>query len=225
MNQPGDDLKARINKVLHLLDGETQSMVSPALDQLVSEFGKDPFIILIGCLLSLRTRDTTTVLVARELFSHVKTPEQMLSLPMRDLEKMLYSIGFYRKKAWVLKRVSQQLVDQFQGQVPSSKEALLSLEGVGQKTANAVLGYAFGIPALCVDTHVHQMANRLGWVSTKTPDQTEKELMKIVPKHYWIRLNYLFVVWGQNVCLPRFPHCSTCAIRAWCPRRGVTKSR
>lgn len=225
MNAPRLNKKFPIKKILELLRHATKNMVAPALDQLVAAYGRDPFIILIGCLLSLRTRDTTTVPVAHDLFSRAKTPQQMVQMPTHELEKIIHAIGFYRKKALVIKQVSQQLLDTFDGKVPSTEEELLSLPGVGQKTAHAVMGYAFGIPALCVDTHVHQIANRLGWVATKTPEQTEKKLKELVPSDYWIELNYLFVVWGQNICTPISPWCSRCVIAPFCPKIGVKSRR
>lgn len=220
-----DNLQEKILTILKILDKETLKMVDPALDQIIREFGKDPFLLLISCLLSLRTRDTTSIPISRELFKRAKTPQQILAIPMPELEKMLYSIGFYRRKAHIIKSVSSELLERFDGKVPQNSDDLLSIKGVGQKTANAVLGYGFSIPALCVDTHVHQLANRLGWVSTKTAEQTEVELKKIIPQEYWIKTNYLLVTWGQNICLPISPWCSRCAIAPYCPRIGVKRSR
>ena len=224
LNRPGDT-EIRVQKIIAILRKKTKNFVSPAIDQIISEFGHDPFLILISCLLSLRTRDATSVAVSRCLFARAQTPQEILAIPVHDLEKMLYSIGFYRAKAHTIQSVSKELIERFSGLVPKTAEELLSIKGIGQKTANAVLGYAFNIPALCVDTHVHQIANRLGWVSTKTAEQTEQALKKIVPKQYWIELNYLLVTWGQNICTPVRPLCSGCAIAHLCPKIGVTKSR
>ena len=217
--------KVRVQKILAILRKQTKNFVPPAIDRIVSEFGHDPFLILISCLLSLRTRDATSVEISRVLFSRARTSEEILAIPVQELEKMLHSIGFFRAKARTLHSVSKEIIERFSGHVPQTEQELLSIKGIGQKTANAVLGYAFNIPALCVDTHVHQLANRLGWVKTKTPEQTEQALKKIVPRHYWIELNYLLVTWGQNICTPVSPFCSRCAISHLCPKIGVFKSR
>jgi endonuclease-3 len=218
-------LQADMQKVFTVLRQETKNFVPPAIDQIVKEFGQDPFLILISCLLSLRTRDVTSVKVSRILFSRAKTPQEILAIPISELEKMFHPIGFFRSKAHTVQSVCYELINRFDGKVPHTEQELLSIKGIGQKTANAVLGYAFNIPALCVDTHVHQIANRLGWVKTKTPDQTEKELKKIVPVENWIELNRLFVLWGQNICTPVRPFCSHCAIAHLCPKIGVTNPR
>lgn len=217
-------LQYRLENILRILRVQTKLFASPALDQIIKEFGKQPFYLLISCLLSLRTKDTTTVPVSKELFKKIKTPHDLVAMPVRELEKMLYSIGFYKKKAEIIKSVSQELIERFSGNVPSTEQELLSINGIGQKTASAVLGYAFNKPALCVDTHVHRLSNRLGLVTTKTPEQTHNKLLQVVPKKNWIELNHLFVMWGQNVCKPVGPRCSTCAISHLCPRVGVVKS-
>jgi len=200
-------------------------MEKPAVSVVVQKFGRDPFLILITCLLSLRSKDSVTIPVSLKLFQIAKTPSQMLQVPISRLEKILYEIGFYRKKAQLLHTVSKDIIERFEGKVPSDKNDLLSIEGVGPKTANLVLGEGFGIPAICVDTHVHRISNRLGLVSTKTPEETEKALEKILPKEYWIEFNYLLVIWGQNICVPISPFCSRCAISDLCPQIGVKKHR
>ena len=141
------------------------------------------------------------------------------------IEKLIYPTGFYRKKAALLHEVSQDLIERFKGKVPKTEQELLSINGVGRKTANLVLGVAFDIPAICVDTHVHRVSNRLGLVKTKTVDETEIALKKILPPEYWVEYNHLLVVWGQNICVPISPKCSQCAIAQLCPRIGVTRSR
>jgi endonuclease-3 len=214
-----------VQKILVILRKKTKGFVPPAIDQIVAEFGHDPFLILISCLLSLRTRDVTSVKVSRDLFSRARTPQEILAIPTGELEKIFHSIGFFRAKARTVKSVCSDLLQRFDGQVPRTEQELRSIKGIGQKTANAVLGFAFNVPAICVDTHVHQLANRLGWVETKTAEQTEKELKKILPQRDWIDLNYLLVTWGQNICTPTRPFCSKCAIAYLCPRVGVTKSR
>ena len=220
-----EDVKDRTREIITILRKETKNFVPPAINQIVSEFGHDPFLILISCLLSLRTRDVTSVVVSRNLFVRAKTPEKILAIPVHELEKIFHSIGFFRSKARIVRSVCQELIERFDGQVPQTEQELLSIKGVGQKTANLVLGFAFNIPAICVDTHVHHLANRLGWVDTKNADQTEEALKKIIPKQYWIELNYLLVTWGQNICTPVSPFCSRCAIAHLCPKIGVTKAR
>lgn len=149
----------------------------------------------------------------------------MLALPTTKIEKLIYPTGFYHRKAELLHTVSKDLLERFDGNVPANLDDLLSIKGIGRKTANLVLGVAFDIPAICVDTHVHRVSNRLGLVKTKTTDQTETELKKILPEKYWVEYNHLLVVWGQNICVPISPFCSKCAIADLCPRVGVTQHR
>ncbi len=185
----------------------------------------DPYLVLISCILSLRTKDKTTVEASKRLFDLADTPQKMINIPKAKLEKLIYPVGFYRTKAKVIAGINRRLIDDFRGRVPDTISGLLSLKGVGRKTANLVLGLGFGIPAICVDTHVHRISNRLGWVKTSSPDQTEKELAKIIPKKYWIELNTLLVTFGQNICQPVSPFCGRCAVREFCPRIGVSRSR
>ncbi len=173
----------------------------------------------------MRARDIVTFEVCKKLFVKARTPQQLLAISIPELEQMIYPLGFYKRKAALLHSVSEDIITRFKGKVPGNEKDLLSIKGVGLKTANLVLGEGFDIPAICVDTHVHKIANRLGWVKTKTPEQTEAALKKIVPQRYWIKLNHLFVMWGQNICVPISPFCSKCAISSLCPRIGVTRSR
>jgi len=214
-----------VSQVLGLLRKETKKFVLPALEQIVAEYGQDPFLILISCLLSLRAKDTLSVVISRQLFERARTPQAILAIPEPELEKLFHSIGFYKTKARVVRSVCKELLERFDGKVPKTEEELRSIKGIGQKTAHAVLGYAYDIPAICVDTHVHQIANRLGWVHTKTPDNTEKQLEKIVPKQHWIEINRLFVMWGQNICTSVSPFCSRCVLSDLCPKINVKKSR
>ena len=200
-------------------------MVEPAVSQVVSEYGKDPFLVLISCLLSLRAKDTMSLPVSRKLFEIAKTPHELLSVSVAALQRLIYPVGFYRKKAQLLHDVSNDIINRFGGKVPQTLDELLSIKGVGLKTANLVLGEAFGAPAICVDTHVHRISNRLGLVKAKTPEQTEAALKKILPKKYWIEYNKLFVLWGQNVCLYAGPFCPTCILSDLCPKIGVKKRR
>ncbi len=184
-----------------------------------------PFKILISCLLSLRARDENTEKVSKKLFAIASTPEQIASMSTEKLEKLIFSSGHYHKKALTLKHVSQVLLDKYNEQVPNNKEELLSIKGIGPKTANIVLNFAFGQQVIPVDIHCHRIPNRLGWVSTKTPEQTEKELEKILPKKYWFDFNAIFVLFGREICQPVSPWCSKCPINNLCPRINVPKSR
>ncbi len=219
------DKKERAIRIITILASATQGMEQPASTQIVNQYGQDPYLVLISCLLSLRTKDTVSFPASQRLFERAKTPAQMLKLPVATIEKLIYPTGFYRRKARLLHEVSKDLLARFDGKVPATEAELLSIKGVGRKTANLVLGVAFNIPAICVDTHVHRVSNRLGLVKTKTTDQTEIELKKILPPQYWIQFNHLLVMWGQNICVPISPFCSKCAIADLCPRVGVTRRR
>ncbi len=197
----------------------------PLIDLVVEDFGHDPYLILIACLLSLRAKDLTTVHVCRELFTVITTPQQMVACDRAELERIVFRTGFYKNKARVLHEVSQILLDRHSGLVPQTREELLAIPGVGPKTANLVLGMAFGIPSICVDTHVHRISNRLGLIATKTVEESEQALQKVFPQELWIEYNNLLVMWGQNVCVPISPKCSGCALRPLCKRVGVVKSR
>ena len=196
-----------------------------ALAAVAHATARDPFRILISCLLSLRTKDETTGPASARLFALADTPAGILALPTSAIERAIFPVGFYRTKARVLHRVCRDLVERFAGRVPSDLDDLLTLHGVGRKTANLVVTFAFGLPGICVDTHVHRITNRLGWVRTRTPDQTEAALRQRLPRRHWIGLNDLLVSFGQNVCRPTSPHCSACPVSNLCPRLGVRRSR
>ncbi len=222
----GVDHRRRAIRIIHVLREATKRMVEPASASIVARYGRDPFLILIACLLSLRAKDTASLPASIRLFEQARTPATMRALPVGHIEKLIYSVGYYRRKAITIHAVCDALLSQFDGIVPNTEAELLSLPGVGRKTANLVLGEAFGIPALCVDIHVHRISNRLGLVSTKTPAETELVLQKVLPKEYWIEYNSLLVMWGQNVCVPLSPRCSQCPLaQNLCPRIGVTRSR
>jgi len=225
LNKFEQNSRKRLLEIIRILQIATQNMDPPAITQIVSEYGKDPYLILISCLLSLRAKDSASLPVSRLLFNSALTPYEMINISQRELEKILYSIGFYRNKARQVLSVSHELIDRFEGKVPATEQKLLSIKGIGPKTANIVLSEAFGIPAIAVDIHVHRIANRLGLVNTKSPEQTEKELKKIVPHKYWSQINPLLVMWGQNICEPISPWCSKCAISKLCPRINVKRSR
>lgn len=185
----------------------------------------DAFKILISCLLSLRTQDRNTEIASERLFAVADTPQGIMNIPMKRLEKLIYKSGHYRKKARTLKNVSSDILKRFDGKVPNDKEGLLSIKGIGPKTANIVLNFAFGQLVIPVDVHVHVIANRLGWANSKKPEDTEKQLEKIVPKRYWKELNGIFVLFGKEICITISPWCSCCPVRKLCPRVGVKRSR
>jgi endonuclease-3 len=185
----------------------------------------DPFRVLIACLLSLRTQDTTTRPAAERLFALADTPAALLRLSRRTVERAIYPVGFYRTKARVIQQVCRDLLARFGGRVPDDLDVLLTLKGVGRKTANLVVTIGFAKPGICVDTHVHRISNRLGFVRTRTPEQTELALRAKLPRRHWIGYNDLLVAFGQNLCRPLSPHCSRCPVAAWCRRVGVGSAR
>ena len=192
---------------------------------LIAEQDRDPFRVLVACILSLRTQDATTGPAAARLFAVASTPAAMLLLPARRIERLIYPVGFYRTKARVILGLSRDLLDRFGGRVPDDIDALLSLKGVGRKTANLVVTMGYGKPGICVDTHVHRISNRLGYVRTRDPEATEMALRARLPKRYWIGYNDLLVAFGQNVCTPISPRCSACPVSGLCRRVGVTSVR
>lgn len=214
-----------MGRVIARLKARAPEWNPTALAEVSEQTERDPFRILIACLLSLRTKDKTTGPAAERLFALADTPEAMLQLSRRQIEQAIYPVGFYRTKARVIHAVCRQLIERFKSQVPANLETLLTLPGVGRKTANLVVTMGFDLPGICVDTHVHRISNRLGFVRTKTPEQTEWTLRAKLPKRHWIELNDLLVAFGQNVCQPISPKCSICPVRRACHRIGVTRSR
>jgi len=216
----------QISKTLELLKKSQKGVRKTTLNREAKENKNfTPYETLISCLLSLRAKDETTEKVSQELFRIANTPEKILKLPQKKLEKIIYSSGYYKNKAKAIKKASQQIIEHHNGNVPNTKEELLKLYGVGPKTANIVLCFAFNKQVIPVDTHVNRIPNRLGWVKTKNPEQTEIELMKILPKRYWTEINGIFILFGKTICLPVSPFCSKCPIRKYCKRIGVKKSR
>ena len=194
----------------------------PAVEKISNEQAEDPFQILIATLLSARTQDATTHAASTRLFRRARTPRTMAALPVRELEQLIYPVSFYRNKARHVKACCQQLLARFDGRVPSTLDELVSLPGVGRKTANLVLILGFkSRQNICVDTHVHRISNRLGWVRTTMPEQTEQALYAATDQRWWPLINLYLVTWGQNVCRPLSPRCGQCAIAADCPRIGV----
>ncbi len=204
-------------KVIEILKRHYEGWSAPVVT-LVAQHTHDPFRVLICALLSTRTRDETTAKVCKKLFKKVKGPEDILRLSLSDLERLIYPVGFYRNKAKHLKELAEALIEKYGGKVPSDREELLQLPGVGRKVANLVLADGFGIPAICVDTHVHRITNRWCLVKARTPEQTEKELERILPKDYWIVINRLLVAFGQRICTPQRPKCGECPIERFCDK-------
>jgi len=186
---------------------------------------RDPFRVLIACILSLRTQDTTTGPAAERLFTLADSPATMLRLTPSQIERAIYPVGFYRTKARVILGLCRDVLERFEGRVPADLDALLTLKGVGRKTANLVVTMGYGLPGICVDTHVHRISNRWGYVKTRTPDHTELALRAKLPLRFWIGYNDLLVSFGQNICGPLSPRCSVCPVATLCPRVGVTRSR
>jgi len=199
--------REKLVEALMVLRKATKNLPEPMSVVIAREYCKNPFLLLVSCLLSLRAKDTKTLPVSRELFSVARTPEEFVEMPLAQLERLIYSIGFYKRKARVIKSVSEDLIRRFGGVVPRTRQELLSINGVGPKTASLVLGMAYDIPSICVDVHVHRLANRLGFVKTKTPIQTEKELENLLPIQYWTETNHLLTQLGQNLgeIVPRLP--------------------
>jgi endonuclease-3 len=208
---------------MRTLAREIDGLELPALEKISEASQEDPFHVLIGTLLSARTQDATTAAASARLFRAARTPRAMAALRVKRIERLIYPVSFYRHKAKHVKATSRILVDRFGGSVPATMEELLTLPGVGRKTANLVLILAFkSARNICVDTHVHRISNRLGWVKTKTPDETEQALYTATSAEWWPSMNLYLVTWGQNVCRPVYPRCGACAINEYCPQIGVT---
>ncbi len=189
------------------------------------ETSRSPFRLLVACVISLRTKDEVTAEASRRLFEIAPTPDHLAGIEEEQIARAIYPAGFYNTKASQLKEIGRIIRDDFDGEVPASEADLLAMKGVGRKTANLVLGLGFGTPAICVDTHVHRISNRLGMVLTKTPERTESALMELLPRDLWIPINDLLVTFGQNRCHPTSPRCTDCPLTDLCPRVGVTRSR
>lgn len=215
---------ARVERVLRELARQIDGMELPAIEKISETQQEDPFQVLIATLLSARTQDATTLAASTRLFKRARTPRTMAALPVKEIERLIYPVSFYRHKARHVKAACERLVTAYGGRVPASLEDLTTLPGVGRKTATLVLIVAFrSSQHICVDTHVHRISNRLGWVETETPAQTEQALHAATEARWWPYLNLYLVTWGQNRCRPVYPRCDDCAIAADCPRLGVTK--
>ena len=194
-------------------------------EPIVGHYRDDPFTTLISCLLSLRTKDETTRRASARLFRLARTPSQMVRLSIPTIERAIYPVGFYKTKARTLRHVCQTLLTRYAGQVPDDLDELLTIKGVGRKTANLVITLAFAKDGICVDTHVHRISNRWGYVKTKTPEQTEMALRQKLPRRYWQIYNDLLVTFGQHLCHPTSPWCSRCPLEHCCAKIGVQHSR
>tara|TARA_Y100000310_G_scaffold326918_1_gene392495 strand:+ start:698 stop:1348 length:651 start_codon:yes stop_codon:yes gene_type:complete len=216
-------MTADVEKVLNILTNFFEKHETPTV-RATSE-KRDPFKTLISCLLSLRTQDKNTEKASKSLFAVADTPEKIIALPQKKLEKLIFSSGYYRAKARSLKHVSEVILKEHNGKVPSTEEELLAIKGIGRKTANIVLCFAYNKNVIPVDTHLNRIPNRLGWVKTRSPEETEFALMEVIPKKYWRELNTLLIKFGKHTCLPISPHCSKCPIKNHCQRIGVGTSR
>jgi endonuclease III len=215
---------SQINDVIKILKKELAVGTMPIVSHLAAD-RRDPFAILISTILSLRTKDEVTAVATEKLFQLAATPQEMLQIPIAKIAKTIYPVGFYHVKASTIHHVCRDLIARFNSKVPENLDALLSIKGVGRKTANLVVALAYGKDAICVDIHVHRISNRLGYVETKTPEKTEYALREKLPRRYWIIYNTLMVAFGRKTCKPVSPLCSHCPVFKYCDRVGVTTSR
>ena len=213
-----------IHAAIRILRREVAKWQTPIVTLMAATY-ESPFRVLISCILSLRTQDATTAQASRRLFTLADTPQAMLKLPAKRIEELIYPVGFYKIKTKNILAICRVLVDHYGGKIPDEIDELLKLKGVGRKTANLVVTLGYHKPGICVDTHVHRISNRWGYVETKTPEKTEFALRDKLPKKYWIAYNDLLVSFGQHLCRPISPVCSQCPVTAYCSKRGVTARR
>lgn len=213
----------QIHETVRILRQTVGEWEDPAVTQVAKK--RDPYRVLISCILSLRTQDETTHHASGRLFGLATRPEEMIRLSPEEIQKAIYPVGFYRNKARTILEISRTLIEQYGSRVPNEIDEILKLKGVGRKTANLVVTLGYGKPGICVDTHVHRITNRWGYVATRTPEETESALRKKLPQRYWIEINDMLVSFGQKICRPISPKCSTCPLRIYCDRVGVTRSR
>ena len=207
---------------MRTLAREIDGLELPAIEKISDSQKKDPFQILISTLLSARTQDATTLAASTRLFAKAPTPQAMAKLTVRQIEKLIYPVGFYRNKAEFVRDAAKMIISKFGGRVPSTLEEMITLPGVGRKTANLVMILAFNSTEnICVDIHVHRISNRLGWVRTKTPEETEQALYRTLEQQWWPVVNQYLVTWGQNVCRPVYPRCQSCALIKMCAQVGI----
>lgn len=216
--------RGRIASVMRRLAKAIDGLDEPAVEKIAQEQAEDPFQVLIATLLSAQTKDAVTAAASERLFNVARTPKTMLKLPVKEIERLIYPVSFYRTKAMHVRQTCEQIMNRCGGLVPSTMEELLTLPGVGRKTANLVLILAHRSQSnICVDTHVHRISNRLGWAATRTPDETEHALYAAAGKRWWSVINLYLVTWGQNVCRPVYPLCNQCVLADLCPKLGVIK--
>ncbi|MGC9327267.1 MAG: endonuclease III domain-containing protein [Candidatus Hinthialibacter sp.] len=213
-----------IHEVVRILRQEAPKWKTPAVT-IVAGDNRNPFYVLVSCILSLRTKDETTGAAFQRLVKRARTPQELLRIPAGELAQIIYPVGFYNRKAVQLLDIARDLIERFGGRTPDGIEDLLTLKGVGRKTANLVVTLGHRKPGICVDTHVHRICNRWGYVQTAAPDKTEFALRQKLPQEYWIEINDLLVTYGQNLCSPVSPKCSQCRIEPYCKKIGVTKHR
>ncbi|MBN1219806.1 MAG: endonuclease III [Anaerolineae bacterium] len=214
-----------IHQVISILRASAKAWQLPMVENMGKHEARTPYQILIATILSLRTKDTLTAQIAPRLFARAGNPDEMVRLSPEEIVEIIYPVGFYRNKAKNILAISQKLIDDYGGNVPNNLDELLKLPGVGRKTANLVMTAGFNQPGICVDTHVHRISNRWGYIKTKTPEQTEFALRDKLPPEYWIEYNGLLVSMGQNLCTPVSPWCSRCPVSQFCDRIGVERSR
>lgn len=212
-----------IDTVLKIIEQENRRFIEPVVTTI--SIKRIPFHVLISCLLSLRTKDQTTREASVRLFAVADDPEGMIKIPAQKLEKLIYPVGFYRTKAKKIKEICKVLLEKYDGKVPDEIDELLKLNGVGRKTANLVVTLGYQKPGICVDTHVHRITNRWGYVTTRNPHETEFALREKLPKKYWLTINDLLVTFGQNICVPISPKCSICPVNIYCKKVDVTRHR
>ncbi len=212
-----------IHKIVAILREDVTKWKIPAVTVVAGS--RNPFHVLISCILSLRTKDETTTAAFARLKKRAPTPKGMLALSQDELARIIYPVGFYNQKAKTIHDICRTLLEEYDGKVPETVEELVKFNGVGRKTANLVVTLGYNLPGICVDTHVHRICNRWGYIRTKTPEQTEIALRKKLPKEYWIEFNDLLVTYGQNLCTPVSPKCSQCNLAPYCAKKGVRKSR
>ena len=216
--------RRRVPAVMRRLAKAIDGLEEPAVEKIAQDQKEDAFQVLIATILSAQTKDAVTAAASERLFNVARTPRTMLKLPVKQIEKLIYPVSFYRNKALHVKGTCEQIMTRFGGRVPDTMEELLTLPGVGRKTANLVLILAHrSATNICVDTHVHRISNRLGWAATRTPDQTEQALYAASQRKWWPVINLYLVTWGQNVCRPVYPLCDECVLADLCPRIGVVK--
>jgi endonuclease-3 len=216
---------AALEKWRLALGDRTSGTKDPSVNTVAEQYSRSPWAVLVSTIISLRTKDDVTLTASEKLLEKAANPAELSALRQDKIEKLIYPAGFYRNKAASLKKIAAILLEQHNGKVPASMDELLSLPGVGRKTANLVLNEAFDLDAICVDIHVHRISNRCGWLTSKNPEETEMILREILPKKFWKRINRLLVLYGQKLCRPVSPFCSRCVIAKFCSRRDVNHFR